>query len=128
MATILLPKSTLELLNLSESIILKYEKSHEFNKSKDILIDENIQNLKVKVNGLRERYDEMLFYREKAESINREIQLICGTHNSDRKISPGTVKFIIAQLRDILKGLYRENPLLLNEWGFFVSLRKQNKD
>lgn len=124
MATILLPKNTLELLKLAENIISKYETTNEINKFNNVIIDDNIENLKKIIIGIRPKHDEMIQHKNTADRINHEIQLLCGTHNSNRKISSGTIKFIVAQLRDILKGIHRENPTALTEWGFVLIEKK----
>jgi hypothetical protein len=72
------------------------------------------------IKEVQPKYNELLELRAKANQLNDEIQMVLGIHRSEKKIVQGTARFIVAQSRDILKGIYRDDLNKLKEWGFEV--------
>jgi len=120
MASIYLPKSTSELIQLGQKIVDRHKRLNAEDIEHGALINLNIEELNRKLIEIAPKFDELVKLREIAEQLNDYIKITCGTHGSNRKITPGTVRFIIAQVRDVLKGIHREDPKMLIEWGFDV--------
>ncbi|MDI1355433.1 MAG: hypothetical protein PSX36_10965 [bacterium] len=124
MATIVLPKSTAELLQLGQKIIHKHKDLSEQRVELSNLIGFHVENLEQKLAEAKPKFEDMCRLKELYEQLNTQIKMACGTHGSDRKISPGTIKFFIAQIRDILKGIHKEDLKQLSDWGFEVIERE----
>lgn len=120
MATIILPKSTAELILLGQKIINKHKGQSENKNAQSILISLYIKDLDQKLEEVKPKYQDMLRLKEKLDQLNDQLKRVCGTHGSNRKISPGTIKFNIANVRDILKAVHREDLNQLCDWGFKV--------
>jgi hypothetical protein len=128
MASITLPKSTLDLLILGESLVVAHNMLLEKNLH-DVhfqSLKERIEELSLKITRVRPMYDEMVKLMETASGLNEEIKMVCGSHKSNKKIAPGTIRFVIAQIRDMLKGMHREDLKILSEWGFTVLVKPES--
>jgi hypothetical protein len=123
MATIILPKNLEALLTLSEAIVLK----HKTDGKKSPLIKTEILALENMVTQVQPKYLRLLKLQEEANQLKEEIQQVLGIHRHEKKITVGTARFIVAQSRDILKGIHREDLLKLRLWGYEVIVKETRK-
>lgn len=124
MASIYIPKNMAELIELSEKIIQKHGKDTD----KSCLKNMNIELLNVKISALKQKHQRYLELKEKADSPRNEIQLELDIHQSQKDISPETIRFYVVQIRDVLKGINRHHIVSLREWGFTVSTNGGEKN
>jgi hypothetical protein len=116
MANIHLPKNTEGIIGLARSIVNKYDEDLQT----DLIGAGDVELLRSALQAIVPKHTEMLALRKRTTELNLEIQTVLGTHNMNHKLTPGTVRFVIARVRDILKGKCRENPDDLRNWGFCV--------
>lgn len=123
MASITLPKSTEEILDLAACIL----KKHETQSDKEVFNGINMIAFKNMIDETTAKYEKMKELKNQYNIINHEIQLILGNHRSYGKITHGTVRFMLAQIKDVFKGKHRQDMTALREWGFTVTVKQKIK-
>jgi hypothetical protein len=116
MATIYIPKSVPELIDLSEKILAR----HYLEGEKSPLRNVNIEQLSVNIDGIKKTHLRYLELKKESDRLKDQIQLALGVHKTHQALQPNTVRFLIIQIRDILKGVKREDVEELGKWGYTV--------
>jgi hypothetical protein len=81
----------------------------------------------VNMSGMQTCYDKASEQHEKAQQLYRDAakatenrDLALGIHDGQNRSTPETLTTYLAQVRDVLLGIYRGNDRTLGDWGFEV--------
>lgn len=123
MAVIYIPKTAPEIFDLSKSIILKHNSIAQNSPLNHI----EITSLCSRITDLELKFKEYQILSEKCAKLKEEFQKELGIHQEQKSLVPGTVRFNIVQVRDILKGIAREDITVLKNWGFKIIDHSENE-
>lgn len=123
MAVIYIPKTAPEIFESSKRIIFKHNSIAQNSPLNHI----EITSLCSRITDLETKYSEYQILSEKCARLKEEFQKELGIHKDQKSFVPGTVRFNIVQVRDILKGIAREDISSLKNWGFKIIDSSENE-
>ncbi|HNW52168.1 MAG TPA: hypothetical protein PKH79_13875 [Prolixibacteraceae bacterium] len=106
---VVIPSSPGDLLNLANSV---YKKHQELGASSPL---NSMQSNKWDDNG--PSVATALGYQEQAEELKRQSEKL----NKQRDLLLAPIKESVRASRDLLLGIYRDNPRVLGDWGYEVN-------
>ena len=106
---VVIPASPSELIDLAKKV---YKKHQDLGATSPL---NSLQSNKWEVNG--PNVATALGYQEQAEELKRQAENLY----KQRDLLLAPIKESIRSSRDVLLGIYRENPRALGEWGFEVN-------
>lgn len=114
MTRIKLPKKSPEIIQLSSAILTASPQLNTENLVHPQLLDE----LTIMLEKARPLYNTVQFHKSTFVKLNEDLLLLLGNHQKHRQLSPGSMRFVLSQIKDMLKVHYKSDVTHLKQWGF----------
>lgn len=113
---IVIPSNVDDLINLANNIVKKEEALKE---KSNLSVDE-LADLRKQITAATDANTRQKELTKQAKELTLTRDNALGTAKKTSVNQPGTVKFFITGLRDVLLGKNKTNPKALGDWGFNV--------
>lgn len=114
MTRIKLPKKSVEIIQLSSAILTA---SPQLN-TENLVHPQLLQELMTMLEKARPLHDKVQFHKNSFTRLNEDLLLLMGNHQKHRILNPGSMRFVLSQIKDMLKVHYKSDLSQLALWGF----------
>lgn len=118
---VIIPTKSEELLTLANNIIAK----HTADDTSSLLQMLNMADFITKVTDANTKQTQALDLRRQSEDATEQRNLLLGMASNQTSSTPGTVRYYVSGIRELLKGLLRGQERKMGDWGFEVNSGSQ---